>query len=632
MADVTDLINDARGYAATTLADSRQLIDQAQSAIGSLDGRFSIGTVNFDAPPVVDISDDVPEFQAPEFAAGEVPVAPTNLANLPGLDVGSAPVNEAVNPGFIEPPRPSQLQELNLAPPTINTSFTFPSVPDELQSINIVAPTLPDRTAPTAPELQMPVFDAVAPTDDISAPTDQAAQFEAAYRGIAPTMISALDGQVDAMLAKINPRFQEQMGRLEDRLAAYIDGDTALSPAVENAIYERAKDKNNAEYRRTRDAAYADAARRGFTLPPGALISAVQQARQGAANNNARAAVDIAVKQAELEQQNVQFAITTSTSLRTALISASIGYHQNLISLNGQALDYAKSILSAMIETYNTLVKAYGLRLDAYKAEASVYEVRLKGVLALVEIYKAEISALEALTQLDMAKITVYRSRLDALNTLASVYRSQIDAVIGQATVEKMKVELFGAQVQAYGTQAQAKNAEWQGYSAAVGGQEARIRAYGEEIRAYTAQIEGFRATVQAKQAEVENVTKYNQGVLAQYTAGVDAYRTLTDARSKVASTQIENQRVKLYAFTAKVGAQESKARMVESYYKTRLTLGQEGYRSTLQAVVSSAEIVTKQIEAVANTSLSGARIYANVASSALSGMNTLVTKQDPSA
>jgi hypothetical protein len=629
MATVTELIDDARIFAADANQSAVSLVEQAVSAISTLGSPFIVTGPSLDALPTVDISEDVPEFQGIAFEAGEAPAAPADFTNLPSLDVGLLPENTAVAPDFIEPPRPDQLRQLAVAPPEIITSFAFPALPAELNSISIVAPTMADHAVPTSPELQIPVFAATAPTDDISSPSDYVEQLENAYRGMSPTMMSALSGQIDAWMEKMNPEYSAQLARMEGKLAAYVEGGTGLSAAVENAIFERSKDKTNAEYRRTRDAAYADAARRGFTLPDGVLNASVQQARQAGADNNSRASVEIAIKQAELEQQNIQFALTLSSQLRTVVLNAGVSYHGSLVGLNGQALDYAKSVLSAAVEVYNTLVKAYSLKLEAYKSEAAVYETRLKGTLALVDIYRAEISALEALTNVDRSKVDIYKARLDSLNTLGNVYRTQIDAVIGQATIEKMKVELFGSQVQAYAVEAQAKNAEWQGYSAAVNGQEARMKAYGEEVRAYSAQVEGYRAKVQAKQAEVQSITSYNQGVLAQYTAAVDGYKVSVDAKSRVASTQIELQRSQLMAFQARLSAEEAKARLTQEYYKTKSVLGQEAFRSILQAAVSGAEQNTNQIKAVASTSLAAANVYQGLASAALAGQNTLVTKSE---
>lgn len=633
MATVDTLIDDARGYTANLQSEAATMVGQAVSAIDGLSTPFTIVGPTFADQPQVAFPDAVPEFSVQAFDAGTPPVAPTSsdLVGLPTLDIGAQPVLTATDPGYTDPAQPAPLGAFTTQAPVIQTDFEFPTVPPALQQINILPPDLPEHVAPVAPQFQLPVFDVAAPADIPDAPTDYDTKYVKAYRDIAPQMIAALDGQLDAFMSRINPQFNAQMDRLENRLTQYIEGGNALSPAIENAIAQRTNDKVNAEYRRTRDSAFQDVARRGFTLPDGVLNSAVNQARQGGADNLARAATDIAVKQAELEQQNIQFAITTSMQLRTAVLSASLSYHGNLVSLNGQALQYAQGLLNAAVAIYDAMVKAYSARLDAYRAEAMVYQTRMQAVQVLAEVYQTEVNAMAALVQVDNSKVELYKARLEALDVLARVYRDQIEVVQAQANIEKTKIELYGTQVQAFGTLAQAKSAEWQGYSAAVSGQEARIRAYTERIRAYSAQVDAWKATIEAQQAKINSYAAFNKNKLDIYTASVEGYKGLVGAKAAIASTLLENQRVKLYSYTAKIQASEAQARLAQSYYTTRAQIADSQFRTVATVAVQSAELQTKQIQSVAQTALSGADVYARMAQSALSGINTLVSSSTSS-
>lgn len=625
MADVSALIESARSFANDSFSQSKDLVDNATEVINDLGTSFSITGPAFTDLAPVEISTELPEFQRVALDLPEAP-QPIDSLILPNLDMEPAPVKDIDKPVFEEPVKPNQLRDFNLHAPTINTSFAFPSPPAALD-VHIDAPVQREYEMPGKPQVMLPAFSAMKPTDDVSAPTDYVERFSNAYREQSPQMVAALTGQMDAMLGKINPRFHDQMSALEGRITKFIEGGTALDAATENAIFERSKDKVNAEARRARDAAYTDAARRGFTLPPGVLNSAVNQARVAGLDANARAATDIAVKQAELEQQNIQFAVTTSANLRTAILSAALSYHSNLITINGQALDYSKSILSAAVQVYDTLVKAFSAKLEAYRAEAGVYEVQMRGALAQVQVYQAEIAAVQAMVGVDQTKVEAYKARIDALESMSRVYRSQIDATLGKASLEKLKIELFGEQVRAFSVEAQAKASEWQGYSAAIGGQEARQRAYGEEVRAYVAEVEGYSAKVRAKTANVQQQISFNEGVLRQYVANVDGYRATVDAKSKVASAELDVNRNMLYAFQAKMGSEEARARTALMYYQTKANVIADGTKLVMQATIEDATLRTRQLEAVANTSIAGARVYEGLAGAALSGMNTLVTQ-----
>lgn len=630
MATVDDLISSARDFAAISNAGAGALVAAAQDALsGVISGPFVVSTPNIGQAPNTAINTTVPEFQAPSFTPGSEPEEPTEFMSVGDIDFGGVPTETLTPPTFSEPTKPSALRNFTTAAPSVRFDFEFPEMPQALDNIDVLAPTLVDRAAPEKPLVQIPTFGALAPTDDLTPPSDYVERMESAYANIAPSMRAALDGQMNAWLARHNPRFFEQMAALESKLAQYIEGGTALTPEIENQLYERTKGKVDAEYKRVHKTAYADAAKRGLTLPDGALMSALQEARQAGANNNASAAAEIAIKQAELEQQNVQFAITTSSQLRSTVMSAALSYYGSLVSLNGQALDYAKTVLSAMIEVYNSLVKAFEAKLELYKTEAQVFEVKMRAALAVVEIYKAEIAALEALTRVDLAKVELYKGRIEALNLLADVYKTKVDAVISQASLEKMKIDLFGAQVQAFGVEAQAKNAEWQGYSAAIGGQEARMRAFGEQVRAFAARVEAYRTTIQAKSVQMEAVTSHNRNLTAQYAARVQAYSAKVDAGAKLAATQLEHNRTQLQAFQAAMNAAEANAKTQIEYWRARANLVVKEFEAIIQAAVETAKVSSQSARGVTEVAVAAAKVYEGLAGSALSGMNTLVSKTD---
>lgn len=627
MADAKQIIDSAREFAASSLSSASSLVDNAVGVISGLGTSLNLQTPLFNLGPQLPPPSVPPVAETVDFSPPTAPTAP-RPASIPTLDLPLVPTSSFVRPTFQEPVKPNGLRQLSTPAPAIVTSFEFPEPPAALD-VTIPVPTMGTYAVPVKPTVSMPVFSAIKPNDDVSPPSDYVERYAAAYQEQAPSMVAALNGHMDAMLARINPRFAEQMASLEARLAKFIEGGTGLSAAIEDAIYSRSRGKVAAETRRSREVAYGDAARRGFLLPPGAVNAAVNQAQQAGADNNARAATEIAIKQAELEQQNVQFAITTSAALRNAVLSAALSYHSNLINVNGQALSYAQSLLNAAIQVYDTLVKAFTAKLDAYRAEAGVYEVQIRGVLATVEVYKAEIDALKALTEVDTQKVAIYSAQISALEALSRVYRSRIEVVQSRASIEKTKVELYGEQVRAYAVEAQAKASEWQGYAAAVGGQEAQQRAFGEEVRAFSAQIEGYRAVVQAKSEEVRAKTSINESAVRQYSASVDGYRAVVDGMSRIAASKIDLSRISLDAYQAKVAADDARAKTSFAYYNLKATMAQEDTKLLLQTAMTEAQIKTEQIKAVAETSISGAQVYQGLASAALSGMNTLVTVQD---
>lgn len=629
MATVDGYIDSARNFADGAYQGAKEALDRATrlvSSIGYLQPDVTLEPIDLQLAPPEAFT--LPGLGGAEFTPPPAPGAAPSYQDVGGIDTSGAPTLSAAPPTLTLPSAPAAIGAFTDTAPLINTSIEFPEPPDQLINPLVADPVLGDHVLPVKPDVVLPVFDASRPVLDADAPDDLPGQMQRAYRDVNPAMVSAMEGQVDAMIAKFSPRFHTAMESVEQQLARYLQGGTGFNPAVENAIYERNRDKVGAEYRRVRDTAWGEAADRGFTLPGGALMSAVLQARQGAADNLARASTEIAIKQAELEQANLQFAVTTSANLRTTMLNAALSYHSNLIQINGQALEFSKTAVGLVVETYNTAIKAYAAALDGYRADAAVYETRLKAAMAGIELYKAEIDALQAMVEVDTARVNVYRARLDALNSLASVYRSRIDAVAAKANMQKLKLELFQSQVQAYGAQVQAKNSEWQGYSAALSGEEAKARIFGTQVQAYTAEVGGWQAKIQAQAEAARASALTNQARAQQYEADVRAYSAVVGARGELARTQLENERQRVLAFQASTQAAVSYATMAQTYYKTRADVQISYADVKLRAQLGQLSSMNNFQGVVANLANQSAGVYAQLAGTAMSGMNALVVKE----
>lgn len=625
---VSSLLADAKSYTRSLVTDAEAAMSEASSsvaAVGYSIPNYQPATLPNAPPSAIDTT--VPTLADITL---EMPAEPTGslvFQDISPFEAGTAPTFDGVSPTITLPTSPNQVAEFVQTAPGIDTAIAFPEPPSALLNPLIEAPVLPTRVEPDAPQVSLPAFTSVAPADTTVAPTNIQQQFENAYAGAAPNTIAMLDGYVDAMLAKYNPRYAEQMGAIEDQIATYMAGGTGLKPAVEAAIYARAQERNDAEAKRQADAVYNESAARGFTIPTGALNSQIQRLRQDSATANNKTSNEIIVMQAEMEQKNLQFAVTTSAGLRTALLNASLSYHQNLITINGQALDYAKTVMSAIIEVYNTAVKAFTVKLEAYKADAVVYETRLKAAMSGIELYRAEISALEALANVDKSKVDIYRARIESLTSLSNVYRAQIEAVQGRVGLEKLKLDVFQAQVQAYSTQVQAKSAEWQGYTAAIGGQTAKAQMFASQVQAYTSEVNGYKATVEAKGEVVRAIVAANQARATQYQALMNGYQTVVQARGEKARTQIQAQGQVILAYQAKVQASIGNAQVQQGYYKAVADVAVQNAQSNLKAQLGEIESKRAYSQTIAQLGTANATIFGNLASSAMAGMNTLAAE-----
>lgn len=625
MTAASDLIKDGRAYAANQLSDADAALSDAIGAIQQIGyTNISYSALPMPAPPSNSLG-----LTAPVLAdiTLELPAAPANtlvFQDIPAIDAGTAPTFTATAPVFSLPNQPSQLASFTANLPTVDLSAAFPPAPSLIMP---EAPSFAERAIPIKPTTVMPSFSGTRPADVGNAPDDLGAEMENAYRAAAPQFINMATGYVDAELLKINPQYHAQLTRIESQLSKYMDGGTGLDAAVEDAIYERSRSKQDAEARRVRDHAFADAAARGFTLPTGAMMSASQQARQAGADNNAASAREIVVMQAEIEQKNLQFAVSTSASLRTSAINAALGYLNSVVALNGQAAAYASSMVNALVETYNATVRAYSARLEGYKTDAQIYQTLIQAALAGIEVYKAEISALQALTQVDQAKVNVYRSRIDVLTAMTGMYRTQVEAVVSKASLEKLKIEVFQAQVQAYGAQVSAKNAEWQGYTAQLSGSDAQARIFGSQAQAYSSQVMGYKAGIEAKSIAVQAAATTNDAQAKIFTSTMDGYRAIVQAKGDVARTQLENQRQQVVAFQAATAYAVADFNVKLEYYKATSDVATKNGQLNIESMIKSAELAQNYGKTIATLHQATATVHANLAGAAMAGMNSLAAE-----
>ena len=628
MATAEAIIASQQGYA-------ESVVDLASDAISDM--RADIANVGFTAISFSGVTlPDAPELPEP---VAEPTLAPVNLEltaepsttiefqNISPIEVGVVPTLTATAPTVNLPNLPTQLADFTEAPPIIQTNYTFPDVPDELDNPLIAAPELGTYTMPTAPTIALPAFEGVAPTADLTPPSDLQAQLISAYNNASPQFVSALNGQMDAWLSTYNPRYHQQLAAIEDKLASYLDGGTGLNPVIEEAIYERSRSRQRAEARRAADAAWEETAGRGFTNPGGAVLAGIRRSRQAAADNNATAAREIVVMQAEMEQKNLQFAVTTSAGLRQAMLGAALSYHGNLVQINGQAIDYARSVVANIVEVYNLNVRAFEARLSAYRSEAAVYDTRLKAAMSYVELYRAEIDAVQALVQVDQGKVALYRGRIDALQSLATVYKARVDAIVEQASLEKLKLDLFKTKVEARLAQVQEKRAQYDAYGAAIQGEESKVRIYTAQVGAFAQQISGYKATIDAQSEVVRAQALTNQARTEQVRAVTDIYRTISQVRGDKARTELQLQQQQLNVYDVKNRATIATAELGATIYRTVANVVQENAKLEVDTLIKNADLNLGRTKAVGDLGVASAQVYQGMASAALSGMNSLVAQ-----
>jgi len=628
--DPVMLINDARRFAGLQLDNADAASSSARGALAAISdgGVYQAIPVEIEPPFVVDPGVP-PEYHGSRFSPQKFGKSLGGLREIGNPTVqptyGTAPKVEVFNKPDKPPGDTADATLLQNVP--VLLPISVPGAPDLLSEIHgITKPDIISITIPDAPIYVAPEFTGTRPVFDAEMPTDLDATMRTQYQTISPVMRDAVTSQIDAFIDHEFPSFRSGLAKIEDRLNTYLNGGSALSAAIENAIHSRTLDKTNREGRRAADTAWKDAAKAGYTMPTAYLLAKKQDIDQMRRDNNARAAIDIAVKQAELEQHNLQFAVTQSASLRQVAISSALSYYSGLIQINGQALEYARSIVDAIVKAFDIAARYAEVQTRIYEAEANIYSAKLRGALAVFEAYNAKIRGLEAQSNVNLAQVQVYKARLDAVMAEANVYRAEVDGALAKATIERAKVDIYQARVQAYGAQVNASTAAWQGYVAACQGESAKVSASAEAVRAWTAKVNAYSAEVSAKGNEIQAIATSNEGKARAFSAEASAFSAQVQAESASVQAEIASYDETLKAYQAKASVIARRSETQIRAYEVALRQLENQAQMQFQYLQEANAMRVAKATGMARISQSLAAVHGASAQAALSGMNSLAS------
>ncbi len=509
---------------------------------------------NFTAQQAADVS---------TIAEAQVAAAATYLARLTDAVTGILP--GPIDPQFPVPPEAPVLE--TLTPPSLLEIVpgalpiprdvrgslelpTFPVFAVDVPALQIgAAPTPNFGEAPASPGIAVPALPE-APTITLPAAPTLLSLNVVGFNGIT---IPAFDGGDLPVLNIVEPSVatyvpgSQYTSALLDALKTELTrrvttGGSGLNPDVEQAIYDRAREREI----KTVEEAILGLERMeamGFAMPPGVYLDGRIKIETEYGKVQAGLSRDIMIKQAELELANVQEALKTATQLEAQLLDYSNKVEQRLF-------ETAKYTTEAGIQVYNAKVEAYKSLLDAYRTKVTIYEAVIRGEIAKVEAYRAQIAAEQAKAEINNALVQQYKVAADVALTNVEIYKARVQAVQVAAQIEQTKVAMYGEQVRAYATKANAFTAEVEGFKALMQAEATKQEAYRSQVQAFESQVNAV-----AKQADA--LIEEYKGRIAVYTAEWDGYRSAAQAeaaRVQAAST-VNTSRAEVYKAQSQVAA-----------------------------------------------------------------------------
>lgn len=220
---------------------------------------------------------------------------------------------------------------------------------------------------------------------------------------------------------------QEMVAVLKARLIPLIqNGGTGLDPEVEQAIWDRAKERIEAENEQAFKEATEGWAARGFAMPPGMLAGAAMEARDRASQKLMDLNNDILIQSSELAQKVLFFSIESGISLQgminqvfTTLWQGDIALFDAQIRKAIADVEAQASLFGASRNVYDAMVRKYAAELDARTRKVTAdldAQVRVAGLKA--QYYDAEgrryAAELDAKIRSFLGEVEAGRANLEA--------------------------------------------------------------------------------------------------------------------------------------------------------------------------------------------------------------------------
>ena len=345
---------------------------------------------------------------------------------------------------------------------------------------------------------------------------------------------------------------------LKAQLNARIQGGSGLAPAVEQAIWDRSRDRETQLALAREQEVLRGAEALGFPLPSGVLAAQLQDARREYHDKLSGLSRDIAIKQAEMEQANLQQATALALQLETTLLD-------DCYKMEVLALDAAKTTAQNAIDAHNAAVEHFKALLAGYQAYAAAYDTVIKAELNKVEVFKAMLAAEETKANINKSLVERFKAEIDGAMAAVQIYQARVGAAKTLVELESTRIQAGAEEVKAFVATINAETAKADLYKTRIGAETAKVGAVEAVARAY-----GAKVGAQAEKARV-GVAKYQAQIAAKglewdgWKAQLASATARVESAARLSSITVDGYRAGASAAEAQAG---SVMRMWESNIK----------------------------------------------------------------
>jgi hypothetical protein len=449
-------------------------------------------------------------------------VPPTDVsAELAGLDDIVVPEFEPSIIGLAIPAAPAPIDTSGMPPrPDIDTVVDIPAAPTiAMPVMGALAPiVIPDFVFPTLPTFteEFPTLTAQAP--DAIVPWDE------------PVYLS------------------EQFDTCWTTVKEMMAGSRGLPPAVEAALFDRARSRDDVAATKAVQEAFETFAGRGYSMPPGMLVkqvNAIIEDNQLKANATNR---EIYIKNHELLISQLNVAVERGLALE----QVTFNLFTNMLN---RKLEITKFRIESAISIYNSEIQAFNIRSQAYNVAAQVYKIKIDAELTKLEEFRARIEAQKAVGQLNQQTVEVYTAQLGAVETLVKAYVAEMEGAKVQTEIAKVQIDAYKGDIQAYAARLDADKTRFEAYETQVKGESAKVGILEAEARAFASRVQALETQGSLQAKKIDAKLQVTQTSTTQYVAKVGAERDRVLAESERFRSLIAKYSAEAQTYLGELGA-----------------------------------------------------------------------------
>lgn len=567
--------------------------DYARFAMGDLASFTSKLDRVFYQPPTISV--DFKSVTPPTFDWGApVPPMPTIEFHPPGdipapLDTTGLNVEVQIDGFDVEPP----VLSFGAAPNIV--IGTAPVIP-QINPVSV--PDAPTVTLPAAPNyltIATRTFGGVDLHEDWLDKLKDVPELEL----VQPTPWSYQRG----------PEYASQLlESLKGVIGQRILGGTGLNPAVEQALWDRARDRETQIALANERDVMRSSESLGFALPPGALAAQLRDAQQAYHDKLSTLNRDISIKQAEMEQENLKQAIAEGLQLESQLMDYAIKIEQ-------MAFDAARAAADNAMQLYNAGVERFKALLQGFQTYADAYETIIKAELNKVEVYKAELEGEKIKADINSSLVQQYKAEIEGSMAVVEIYKAQIGGAQVLMDLEKSKLEAAGEQVRAFVASINAETAKVEIYKAGISAEATKMEGYKSLTQAYQAKAGAQAEKARVAVARIDTIARAKGIEWDGYKARLSVETARIDALGKQSSILTD-------AYRAGAAATEAKGGMAAKMFEAQIRQYEAGQNIAMSVAKTNADIATANAGLRSDAAKTGAQVYAQLAASAYGMIN----------